>query len=166
MMEEPIFFRRTPIHYLKGYTNIFKSDEAALINKFGEKGYQITWLIKNGQLYISRIKLINGFIKFEKNDKGEVVEKLALKTLTDAEIKDRIEKFTGVKFNKDGLLEANWVDGVEILYDIQQGIAAKSYEELSKHYSDIRMKCKEYQLVIAKGKIKEISELGYYNSKR
>lgn len=104
-----IFFKKSPITNLKGYTKVFNSEEIYVI-KYpftpGGKGYFINWVIKNNRLYIQHITLQENRGKFKRTEDGKIIE-IKYNKLKESEIKRRIEQFTGEKFNKQGLYQQN-----------------------------------------------------------
>ncbi len=147
------FFKKSPITYFKGYTRVFDEQEVLVVMiPFlpGNKGYNITWVLKKERLYIQNISLIENNGKFERTSKGEIIEK-PYKKLKKEEIKKRIEKFTNSKFNKEGLLPAKWVNGEFGLITIKLD-NSKKYNNSYGEYLEKNQK--HYKMIFKKGKLK------------
>ncbi len=107
VIDKKIFFiKQTPISHFKGYTNLFNDYNVIKLAGFkgiGDKGYSIKWVVKNNLLFIKDIEL--SLPVSSSNPHIKIIS-----DVSDAEIKKRIEEFTGEKFNKEGLLPATWVN--------------------------------------------------------
>lgn len=107
------YFNKSPIQQFAGYTKLFSDEETALLIKPGSKGYRLRWVIKDNKLYIDNITLVSEGYKYIKNEEGKVIGRTTEPFyLSKEEIKSRLEKFLGAKFDKNNnLLPVNWVKG-------------------------------------------------------
>lgn len=105
------YFARSPIQQFKGYTALFKHNKEVMVYfvpiSLGAKGYRLTWIIKNKKLYISNISWVRHEYH-ERTKKGEFKLRKG-KFVSYKKVKKRLEKLTGKKFDKEGLLWADWV---------------------------------------------------------
>jgi len=100
-----VFFRRTPLSFKTGWTNVFSLDEVDLgeiygfggRGTFGKKGYNITWILINDSIFIKDITL-----------RANPDRKPEDKELSRDTIISRIENFTNRTF-QDSLLFADWI---------------------------------------------------------
>lgn len=108
---EIYFLRRSPIQSFKRYTALFKDSKEVLVymlpSSLGFKGYNLTWKIKNNKLYLYDISWKRYDIYKEKKN-GEF-KMIKGKEVSYKKAKKRLEKLTGRKFNKEGLLLADWI---------------------------------------------------------
>lgn len=107
----PVLLLRTPIRYMDGYTGLFPPQESKFVftehSGLGARGYLMTWRLKDKKLYLEKVW-------WDRREDAETAAKDGHKPEkgTDVllkEIKDRVEQLTSRKFNKEGLLFADWV---------------------------------------------------------
>lgn len=109
----PVLLLRTPIRYLKGYTELFCTYgktifdfETVIANHsgLGARGYFMTWRLKDKNLYLEKV----WWTRLEWYDLN--IDGLRLgPDVSQEEIKKRVELLTSRKFDEDGLLFADWV---------------------------------------------------------
>jgi hypothetical protein len=121
--EEMYFFRQTPLSLKEKYSGIFSDREEIityiLVPRFtivGDKGYRLTWIIRNDSLFIKNIypdyfytyDVKDGKMQF--NEDGSLKVKSLWGYIPADTIRLRMEKFTGNKF-KNHLLHVDWITG-------------------------------------------------------
>jgi hypothetical protein len=117
------FFRQTPLSLKEKYSSIY-SDIKGVITYIhlpvfaivGNKGYKLTWIIRNDSLFIKNIYPDYFYThivkdnKFQLNEDGSPQEEPIYGYISADTIMLRMEKFTGNKFRKD-LLYVDWING-------------------------------------------------------
>jgi hypothetical protein len=127
----------SPFCYFEGNKSFIYSDDIypfrlrRSIDFEDNRGYTLNWRIKDGKLYIEQI-----YPEHWKNDSKEDVSQ--------KEATRKLEGFLGRKFNRKGLLEADWVTGTFYLVTIRP-----SYE----NFYNIAETQKVYSIQLEKGRL-------------
>jgi len=106
-----IILEESPMLYFGDYRELFNSRTEVFIAITGlgnEKGYSVNFIVKDSVLYLRRVTPKGtDVVLYRKND----TTGFYMKKVSQEEIKVRVEKMTGRKFDKNGLLKADWING-------------------------------------------------------
>jgi len=108
-----VLLENSPMLFFPDYNKLFNySTEVVILITGGgrEKGYSVNFIVKDSILYLKRVTPKGtDFVGFNA-DKKDTTRVYAIK-VSKEEIKARVEKMTGRKFDENGLLQADWVSG-------------------------------------------------------
>lgn len=146
-----ILIEYSPMLFFPDYKKLFNVTTEVTIFIHGnerQKGYSVNFIVKDSILYLKRVTIKgNDFVRY-KADKKDITH-IFPKNVSKEEIKARAEKMTARKFDKNGLLKADWVSG--IFYGGVDGKFIKLAGSLS--YSTDTF----YKVVFEKGVLKEVT---------
>ncbi len=140
--------RISPICYFEGYDTILHKFESFCYWMHFPSGYTLRWKVKNRKLYLSNdIKLTS------ESCSNEPI------LITNADKIAAIEELTNRKFNKNGLMLADWFSGTLITYLYEQDKEYFTTIDGRKIYNPKPLTMYQYEIkkgrIISKRKLKE-----------
>ena len=150
IVNKDILFVCPLLRFFPLYKELFKNGEVIITREDNDKGYSAYFIFKDSTLYLKRVTQLSSRGTFSNDKKG--ISKGHLKKVSEKEIKAWIEKMTGRKFDKNGLLKADWVSGGFL------GYADGKYFS-NAWIGPVYIDYTAYKVIIEKGVLKELIQL-------
>lgn len=109
-----ILLENSPMLFFPDYNKLFndRTEVTILVTGLGkEKGYSVNFIVKDSILYLKRVTPKGTDIEAFSTEKKDPTRVYKIK-VSKEEIKARVEKMTNRKFDRKGLLKADWISGV------------------------------------------------------
>jgi hypothetical protein len=162
------FFRQTPLSLKEKYSSIFSDREEIITyihvpvyDQVGNKGYKLTWIIRNDSLFIKNIYpdyfytyVVDKDGNMQYNEDGSLQGESLWGYIPVDTIVFRFEKFTGNKL-VNSLLHVDWINGNFGIITSYKGTMPKTDDDTG-HYLDGREE--GFIMTFKNGKLKKMKK--------
>lgn len=174
------FFCKTPLSCFRGWSLMFSDEECPPLYMTSAWGaftmrhciryYNVSWEIKDSELYLKRI---NNHVKndyWESEDPETRNDVSEWKYVTDKEFNQRFESLTERKFDSQGRIKADWMTGEYILTNLERDspFRKKDFDNRGSRlfipdslYEYICQNQRYYKVYFNQGKLQKMEPLHY-----